>query len=388
MKFKTAEKGKNWIDLKAPAGVPPLDPSIAKDAKAAITQILSATLLSEHLTVLTGLGTSLCLQSGTGNRLAPTMIDLWDQAHATIPDFEPTLVRVNHEKDSTGSWVKDMEALLSRCQMAIQLNNDALTQDFILKAEALIASLCNFLPSLPVDAGLPLHEAFLRKLARRPLRLGRTKLFTTNYDLCFETAASRIGFTVIDGFSHTSPQYFDGSNFSYDLVRREGDKDVPAYISNVFHLCKLHGSIDWQRTAAGDVQRTAPTSTPLIIYPRAGKFESSYQQPYLEMMSRFQSALRQPNSGVLVVGFGFNDLHLVEPLRAAIRSNPGLNLIVVGLDYDTAPNPTVSYLSTLIDAGDRRITLVSGTFEDLVELIPDLVADTDEEKHNKRFKVI
>jgi len=52
----------------------------------------------------------------------------------------------------------------------------------------------------------------MRSLAQRPTfgfshrrRVGnptptRTRLFTTNYDLCFEEAARRHRFTIIDGF--------------------------------------------------------------------------------------------------------------------------------------------------------------------------------------------
>jgi hypothetical protein len=39
------------------------------------------------------------------------------------------------------------------------------------------------------------------------------KLFTTNYDLCFEEAAARSRFVTVDGFSHAMPQEFDGAYF-------------------------------------------------------------------------------------------------------------------------------------------------------------------------------
>lgn len=72
-------------------------------------------------------------------------------------------------------------------------------------------------------------------------------MFTTNYDLCFEYAAREQQFVVVDDFSHSVPQTYDRAHFSYDIVRREGDADPPDYIESVFHLYKLHGSIDWRR---------------------------------------------------------------------------------------------------------------------------------------------
>lgn len=41
--------------------------------------------------------------------------------------------------------------------------------------------------------------------------------------------------------------------------------------------------------------------------------------------------MREPNTCLIVAGFGFNDDHLSEHILAAVKSNPHLKLIVV--DY-------------------------------------------------------
>jgi homogentisate 1,2-dioxygenase len=56
-----------------------------------------------------------------------------------------------------------------------------------------------------------------------------------------------------------------------------------------------------------------PKST-VLVYPRNTKYELAFEQPYIEMMSAFQAAIRQPETALLVVGFGFNDNHLAEPI--------------------------------------------------------------------------
>ena len=217
MKFKTFQDSLHWTATEAStAGTEEVE--AAKAAKAQLERILSSLLLSENLVVLTGLGTSLCLKDATGkNSIAPTMGDLWKKI-AEAKDFEKLLEGARQPKEPSGAWIEDIETLLSRCQMAVELNGDAAIAAFVKLAEKTIADSCSFLSLLPPGAGLPVHEAFLRKIARRPVRLPRTKLFTTNYDLCFETAAGRAGYSLIDGFSHTLPQCFDGSNFTYDLV--------------------------------------------------------------------------------------------------------------------------------------------------------------------------
>src|SRR5690606_19411760 len=100
---------------------------------------------------------------------------------------------------------KDIELLLSHCQLAQAFSPDEEIAAFIQATEQLIVRKCAF-----VKDGSPLatHEHFLRRVARRSTRSPRTKLFTTNYDLCFEQAASCAGFIVLDGFSHTLPQRF------------------------------------------------------------------------------------------------------------------------------------------------------------------------------------
>jgi len=387
LKFKTYQDSLHWTPTQASTN-DDKEIAAAKLAKGQLERILSSLLLSENLVVLTGLGTSLCVKDASGNAVAPTMGDLWGKIASETTDFDAILKKVNQPKDASGIPVKDIEALLSRCQIAVELNNDAALSTFLAAAEKTIASSCGFLDLLPPNTGLPTHEAFLRKIARRPVRLPRTKLFTTNYDLCFETAASRAGYALIDGFSHTLPQQFDGGNFTFDLVRREGVSDAPVYASNVLQLLKLHGSVDWNRDASGSVSRRHKPNKPVIIYPKSEKFKSSFEQPYFEMMSRFQAALRVPNTGLLVVGFGYSDSHLVGPIDSALRTNASLRLATVAPSYETTRPDLVEEMSKLIEAGDRRLTLIAGNFEELVEVVPDLTTISEEELHQNRVKTM
>ena len=280
-----------------------------------LNQLILNLLLSENLVILCGLGTSLCLKDSKGQHIAPTMADLWkavkDKANQkSIGYFEEIIDKVKYSlvADKNDNNKENIELLLSRCQLLQQLQPDTNLEEFITEAEAVIVDKCRFVEK---DLKLEEHEAFLRKVARRSPRLPRTKIFTTNYDLCFETAASHSQFVIIDGFSHTYPQEFDGSYFDYDIVRRDDNHDIPDYITNVFHLYKIHGSVDWAKKGNVIIKDDSAES-PCIIYPRQGKYQSSYEQPFLEMMSRFQMTLRQPNIGLLIIGFGFNDLHIVR----------------------------------------------------------------------------
>jgi hypothetical protein len=334
---------------------------------------LAEILLSENLVVLSGLGTSLCLNTPMVRR-APTMGDLW-HAVESFEDFKIIVKKVQHDPLSL-----NIEDLLSRCQLYNSLYRDPQVQAFITASERHIKDSCSF---VSVGEQLKVHELFLRKSARRSIRQPRLKLFTTNYDRCFEVAASNSGFVVVDGFSHSTPQVFDGHYFSYDLVKRGLDGESPTFIPNVFHLYKLHGSVDWDIKLDGRVVR-GETDAPAMVYPRAGKFESSYQQPFFEMMSRFQSALRMANTGLLVIGYGFSDKHINEPILSALRSNVGLKFAVVDPVLPDQRNHVHKAIIQLVDEGDVRLTAISARFEHLVEHLPDLNHITEEEIHQAR----
>ncbi len=347
-----------------------------------LDRFLTDLLLSENLIVLTGLGTSLSVKNKDGKTVAPTMGQLWKKARAKAGDkFDCIKGKVHYSTPPDGDSI---ELLLSNCQLSQTFQPDPDVATFITETEEIIVETCSFLKD---DVALNIHETFLRKMARRSTRQPRLKLFTTNYDLCFETAASRSRFIVVDGFSHTHPQDFDGSHFGYDLVRREQDREAPDYIPNVFHLYKIHGSLDW-RLDGGRILKEPNAEKPHIIYPRHSKFESSYDQPFVEVMSRFQVNLRQPHTGLVIVGFGFNDYHICQPLLAALRSNVYLKAIVVDPALQTSTKPAVQEMANLIELGDSRLALLAGTFEDLVGLIPDLVAATEEEQHRDRLRKV
>jgi hypothetical protein len=368
----SAKTGADWQDIQRSD-----DP---KSSFAAFERVVLDVLLSPNLVVLCGLGPSLCLKNTDGKPYAPSMAALWAEA-AKLQLFPAVIEKTGYSVQKLG---ENIEQLLSRCQLSQELNPDVEIAAFITQAEKIIVDRCRFVKS---GMKLDIHEAFLRKVARRSTRLPRMKLFTTNYDLCFEAAASATRFVVIDGFSHTHPQEFDGTHFGYDLVRRGEEREAPDYIPNVFHLYKIHGSVDWDSDGS-TIKRGGEPNRPLLVYPRHSKFELSYNQPFLEMMSRLQIALREPNTGLLIIGFGFSDQHITQPIVSAVRSNVGLKAIVVDPSLTAIPasKTPLLELKSLLDSGDLRLSFVSARFEQFVPLLPDLVAATDEEQHRSRLK--
>ncbi len=273
----------------------------AKEAKEELKNFLLSSLQMQHVVVLAGSGTSLG-QVAKG----PSMWALWDYcvnanpgsgaAPRTVSQVAANVIAETGYDVATEK--ENIEALLSRCEAYLQVKSSEDVTTFVISSKKVILEKCSEFID-PADASqLAAHRTFLHRLSRRRVRDSRLKLFTTNYDLCFEIAAGRQGLVVLDGFSFTQPRQFDPRFFRYDIVRRPASGDeVGTPLEGVFHLYKLHGSVNWSRKADNEIEED-PKPTPdsaCLIYPAKGKYQQSYVQPHLELVSQYFSVLREPN---------------------------------------------------------------------------------------------
>ncbi|MEA9732076.1 MULTISPECIES: SIR2 family protein [Xanthomonas] len=367
---------------------------------AAVRDELKAVLLSslqmQHVVALAGSGTSL------GSINGPSMWTLWDHCVNSNPgdgnDKRNPTDQAQAVIDEIGYEVaverENIEALLSRCDAYLQIKKSASVEKFVSASKAVILKKCSAFLDGADDSKLASHRTFLHRLSRRRVRDSRMKLFTTNYDLCFERAAGKQGLVLLDGFSFTQPRQFDPRFFLYDIVRRPSTGDeVGNPLEGVFHLYKLHGSVNWDQSPSGDIEiKSDPTpETACLIYPATGKYQQSYMQPHLELISQYFAALREPNTCLIVAGFGFNDDHLSEPIIAAARTNPHLRLIIVNPSaHDLTaqaqqPSRFWGALNELAKQGED-VWLINATFSEFAEMIPDLKSLTPAQRLTRDIK--
>ncbi|MFN9250443.1 MAG: SIR2 family protein [Brevundimonas sp.] len=371
----------------------------------ALLNALNAT----NVILLTGAGSSFGATNPAPRKAAPSMADLWSNVrdHVTKARFDTACA-----KFPDASIGENIEKLLTLCKIYLELHanadDDTTTEmrQFISDAETAILNSVNFVDS---NTELKAHSTLVQKIGRRGIRKTRTKVFTTNYDLCFEEAARRQKFVTIDGFSHSLDQTYDRSHFDYDVVRRRGGDETTDYIENVFHLYKLHGSVDWRRMER-EIRRSADTQLgrPVLIYPRSSKYQEAFESPYLDMMGALQAALREPDTALIVSGFGFNDEHISRPILSAVEANMSLRLVICDPCFLTEDEPTqgaaieaqqviegvpptnkfLGSFLRLAEAGDPRIHLMNGRFDDMAVALPDLVGETDRERHSNRIRAL
>ena len=343
---------------------------------------LKSALQMPNIMVLAGSGTSL------GDIVkGPKMWDLW--ISCTTGDMkiisEDCFIECKYDDKDENN--QNIEVCLSHCEAYLQVGEvKEKTEIFINKCKDIILNKCRFISDKEIQ--LSGHKEFIRKLARRKSKDPRVKLFTTNYDTCFEDAAGLLGITVIDGFSFSMPRIYDARFFDMDIVRRNTTSSSTNihYLEGVYHLYKLHGSTNWSRDATSSYiikqVENVKAEDSCIIFPAKGKYQQSYIQPHLELIARFSQSLREPNTCLIIAGFGFNDDHLSEPILSAILSNPHLKVIIVSTsienDFDATPPKTSKYWKIFKKIADDRkndeIIFINCDFQQFSSLIPDLTA--------------
>jgi hypothetical protein len=350
----------------------------ARKAKDELKNVLLAALQMQHVVVLAGSGCSLSARG-------PSMHDLWNGAVGEEPTeaAKATARKVNHDLSD-----QNIEVFLSRVEAFLQVRQDNDVRDFLDSSKQVILDKCSeFLDPDKLGA----HKTFLHRLSRRRVRDQRLRVFTTNYDLCFERAAAELGGVALDGFSFTAPRRYDPRFFGYDIIRRPrtGD-DLGHYLEGVFLLYKLHGSVNWARSEDGTIhEKDKPTpAEACLIYPATGKYQQSFIQPHLESTAQYLAAVREPNTCLLAVGFGFNDDHLTEPLLAAVQSNPHLRLIVADPGSNTKATNGNRYWKRFFELSGQGedVWFINASFGDFAQMIPDLKSLTPADTLMKAIK--
>lgn len=281
----------------------------------------------KNIAVLTAAGTSMENGKNTGK----TRKELWESYKAEINAIQEVLTQnEGFLKEHCLEIVKaqNIEDFLSFTILYEKLNGPIIKdgKELRLLLEKKIADACR----LKLDDENRHHQDFLRKLTARKPGDPRVQLYTTNYDTLFEQAATRLNYTLIDGFSFSYPRIFNGNNFDRDIVYRTKTRinQEESFVPGVLQLFKLHGSVDWEKE--NDlIKQKENVEYPCIIYPASDKYESSYEQPYFEMMAHLQQTLRKESTMLIVAGFGFQDKHIQNVIHEAVIQNPNFHLIIV-----------------------------------------------------------
>jgi len=144
-------------------------------------------------------------------------------------------------------------------------------------------------------------------------RAHSVELFTPNYDLLMEQALEQRRVPYFDGFVGSDSTFFDVASMEQD--------NLPSRWSR---LWKVHGSINWWRTAVGNVERRngKVSGDRQMIYPSHLKYDQSRRLPYLAMLDRLKAFLTRGQAVLITCGYSFSDQHLNEVILQGLAGNP------------------------------------------------------------------
>lgn len=403
LKFAMQDRESRSVSVELESGLSTYqDADKVKEAYKNLRKKFQEWMLPENMILLTGAGTSITLDedgkeldSGTIKYTGKSVWKIWLTVKSSVEDVDipQILKQFSLYDEKKAKEVKDfnLEILLSKLETFISANQnttDESMKKLVADCEKLKQAIVD---TLKVECKLILHETaphanLLRTvLAARKRAQSRFKIFTLNYDTLFEQAAEKINATIIDGFSFTRTPTFNGSNYDLDVVRRERSRihHQENYEEKVFHLYKMHGSLDWEKDKDAVVRRQEFTDEPLIIPPSAHKFEQSYEMPFFEMMSRFQQILRNENTVLLIIGYSFGDSHINRVIIEALESNLNFEVVVISPTITKeSDNETIHKLHQKIDNGQTNITLIADTFQRFTQAMPSIVFSDDSTETN------
>lgn len=220
--------------------------------------------------------------------------------------------------------------------------------------------------------------AFLSKLVARDSNLGRTHLFTLNYDTLFEQALELLGIQYFDGFTGRAAARFDPSVYGLDIYYPgEVAEGRVRRFDKFLHFYKLHGSIHWfeqgsemrarhpdlapfqkyasltpAQKAAALIDLAGKTSS-VGILPTANKFAQTLTMPYAHLFRSLQVRLGIPQTFLLVLGYGFGDDHVSRIIENALM-NPSLIMLVI---EPNPKSPVIERIRRYKDLGKRAFVL-------------------------------
>ena len=207
------------------------------DALDRIQALLSEWLRIENMVILVGAGCSIS-QNGVSlarleDHVVDTLLDLGtdiadlgtaldlvqarkDQGNGAV-GFETwlsSLATAKHALEASGSLFQSVGARLGSEEARLKPSE---LSSLMAAISRIIVSRCSLtLPPLATDGPFG-HHALIAKLVARDPTLGRTHLFTVNYDLLLEAAADDLRVRYSTGFIGTVEPKFDSSAYSLDL---------------------------------------------------------------------------------------------------------------------------------------------------------------------------
>ncbi len=301
---------------------------------------------ADNFSVLTGAGSSINLGGVTfskGSLEDGGWVKMVFDGKPLLNDFEELKLKFEKTFTKKNYGVEDFITFLFRLEFA-KNSGYVITEDVAEVKKAILNELkekCILRDKDDKDKIIP-YKTFIKRILSRPVNLRRTNLFTTNYDLVFETAMDGLGVIYVDGFIGGLKSFFHPESFNFDYyypaATTEGNV---SRMERVLHYYKIHGSLNWIESKnesylnvygieKKDTEQIS--SDNVLIYPTPMKEQDTVGFPYSEMFRRLANTIQQPQSVLVTYGYSFGDAHINRIIFEALTI-PSFQLLIVSYNW-------------------------------------------------------
>ena len=148
-------------------------------------------------------------------------------------------------------------------------------------------------------------------------------IFTTNYDLLFETSAMHSKVPLRNGFEGCGARYFDIQRIKLKtgLITKDSrhSNRFEDYREPYFNLIKLHGSISWYKDEnltyeLFDKKQIKENYKRILIHPQNCKITQTLENPYDQLFHYASGTIGNQCKYLVSCGYSYRDKHINDRL--------------------------------------------------------------------------
>lgn len=154
------------------------------------------------------------------------------------------------------------------------------------------------------------HKSFLSFIKHRSQSISSDFwIFTTNYDLLFEEAATYEKIPLENGFSGATLRYFNVESLRTKFGEIAG-KAFHERKESTVRLVKLHGSLSWHQNDGQFYEGHPVNGDKVLILPSRNKVIDTLKSPYDTLFTISSQVLGERCKYLLCFGHSFRDEHI------------------------------------------------------------------------------
>ncbi len=277
----------------------------------------------KRIGILLGAGAPASINIGDNEHkpLIPMISKLTADVKEALPEkkelIDSVIANINKEKRDTDKKETNIEDILSKIRSISSTLKDFDEKMGVYSHENCndtADAICKHIGNI-VDRPLPNNKTPYNSLARwigGAHREHAVEVFTTNYDLLMEEAFENAEIPFFTGFTGSYEPFFDTASI-------DNNDDLP---SRWARLWKLHGSLGWDRNKKNEIICGAGRKATQLIYPDHLKYDATQKLPYVALLDRLKTFLREPDTLLLSCGFSYCDSHVSAVIGEALSANP------------------------------------------------------------------